>query len=83
MTFQGRLLAGVLALGCVSAWAQTTYPESEYRKLIRVDEEINPLGENPFGESVSLYDGSFSFTQTDINVPGIGPSIEITRRGCN
>ncbi|RAO75911.1 chitinase N-terminal domain-containing protein [Dyella jiangningensis] len=79
MKIQGTLLAVVLALCSVSAWSQAIYPENEYKKLIRVDEEINPLGENPFGESVSLYDGSFTFTQTDIHVPGIGPSIDITR----
>ncbi|WP_430392069.1 hypothetical protein [Dyella sp. 20L07] len=75
-----RLLAALLAICSVPAWAQSAiYPENEYKKLIRVDEEISPLGESPFGESLSLYDGSLSFTQTDISVPGTGPSIEITR----
>lgn len=59
--------------------AQTTSPEDEYKKLIRVDQEIHPLGENPFGESVSLYDGSFSFQVTDVTVPGNGPLIRIDR----
>lgn len=43
-------------------------PEDEYRKLIRVNQDIQPLGEHPFGENVSLYDGSLSFTQTDISL---------------
>ncbi|WP_250634332.1 RHS repeat domain-containing protein [Pinirhizobacter soli] len=59
--------------------AQTTTPESEYKKLIKVDEDINPLGATPFGESVSLYDGSLSFQVNDITVRGNGPLITVGR----
>ena len=53
-------------------------PEDEYKKLIRVSEDIQPLGENPFGEQVSLYNGSLSFDQTDISLPGNGPLLEVS-----
>ena len=77
-----RWVAWVAALAvAVPLYAQTAqYPDDEYKKLIKVDTEINPLGENPFGESVSLYDGSFSFSQTDIAVPGNGPLIQVSRQ---
>ncbi|MHB1059116.1 MAG: hypothetical protein ACYC0F_14655 [Rhodanobacter sp.] len=54
-------------------------PEDEYKKLIRVSEDIQPLGENPFGEQVSLYNGSLSFDQTDISLPGNGPLLQVSR----
>jgi hypothetical protein len=63
------------------AHAQSVTPEDEYRKLIKVSEDIQLLGENPFGERIGLYDGSLSFNQTDISVPGIGPTITIPGRG--
>lgn len=74
-----------LALACfltsVGAIAQTatTNPEDEYKKLVKVDTEIKPLGENPFGESVNVFDGGLSFHVVDISVPGTGPTIEIGR----
>ncbi|WP_336807971.1 hypothetical protein [Fulvimonas yonginensis] len=55
-------------------------PEDEYRKLIHVNEDIQPLGEHPFGENISLYDGSLSFTQTDISLPGNGPLLQLVRQ---
>lgn len=61
--------------------AQTTVaPEDEYKKLIRVSEDIQPLGEHPFGESISLYDGSLSFQQTDVSASGTGPLMQLTRQ---
>src|SRR3569623_3236998 len=55
-------------------------PEQEYKKLIRVSEDIQPLGENPFGENISLYDGSLSFEQTDVSLAGNGPALPLRRR---
>jgi YD repeat-containing protein len=64
-----------------SAFAQTTAtnPEDEYKKLVKVDTEIQPLGENPFGESVNVFDGGLTFHVVDISIPGKGPTIEIGR----
>lgn len=67
----------------LAAHAQVTpganSPEDEYKKYIKVSEDIEPLGDTPFGERISLYDGSLSFEQTDISVPGRGPTIVIGR----
>ncbi|WP_426701007.1 hypothetical protein ACPPVV_16770 [Rhodanobacter sp. Col0626] len=57
----------------------TVTPEDEYKKLIRVSEDIQPLGATPFGESVSLYNGSLSFDQTDISLAGDGPVLQLSR----
>jgi YD repeat-containing protein len=73
-------LAASFLLIASTAWAQTVNtPEDEYKKLIKVNEDIQPLGDTPFGERISLYDGSLSFAQTDISVPGNGPTITVGR----
>ncbi|MEX1827894.1 putative toxin [Luteibacter sp. CQ10] len=72
--------AAMLAFAMGSAHAQTMVtPEDEYKKLVKINEDIQPLGDTPFGEQISLYDGSLSFAQTDITVPGTGPTITIGR----
>jgi hypothetical protein len=55
-------------------------PEDEYKKLIRVNEDIQPLGEHPFGENISLYDGSLSFEQTDVSASNNGPLLQFSRK---
>ncbi|WP_429199205.1 hypothetical protein [Luteibacter sp. W1I16] len=55
-------------------------PEDEYKKLVKVSEDIQPLGDTPFGERISLYDGSLTFEQVDISVAGTGPMITVGRR---
>lgn len=71
----------VLALALPwAAGAQTTVkPEDEYKKLIKVNEDIQPLGDTPFGEKISLYDGSLSFSQTDVSLTGTGPALTLGR----
>lgn len=71
----------VLALALpFAAGAQTTVkPEDEYKKLIKVNEDIQPLGDTPFGEKISLYDGSLSFAQTDVSLTGTGPALSLGR----
>ncbi|MGN6227484.1 MAG: RHS repeat domain-containing protein, partial [Dyella sp.] len=72
----------VSAFCCASAHASTSTatPEDEYKKLIRVSEDIQPLGEHPFGESISLYDGTLSFQQTDVSSRGSGPLLQLVRQ---
>lgn len=67
---------------CASAHASTSTatPEDEYKKLIRVSEDIQPLGEHPFGENIGLYNGALSFEQTDVSLAGNGPLLQLTRR---
>lgn len=77
-----RLVVAVLLLAFApQVWSQSgsTFPENEYKKQIRVNEDIQPLGDKPFGEQISLYDGSVSFMQTDIELPGNGLPIVISR----
>ena len=71
---------GLLVVVSFTANAQTSVtPESEYKKLINVDQNIQPLGANPFGENISLYDGTLSFEQTDVTIPGTGPALQLGR----
>ncbi len=65
----------------VPVWAQSgsVTPEDEYKKLIQVSQDIQPLGENPFGEDISLYSGSLSFQQTDVSLAGNGPLLQFNR----
>jgi len=59
--------------------AQSVTPEQEYQKLIQVDQNIQPLGEHPFGENINLYDGTLSFDLSDVTLRGNGPTIELGR----
>lgn len=45
-------------------------PYVEYRKHIEAAQNLSPLDETLFGDSISLYNGSTTFTATDIDVPG-------------
>lgn len=74
-------VAGLLLLGmpCMGIAQTMATPEEEYKKLIKVNEDVQPLGETPFGERISLYDGSLSFSQTDVTVTGTGPTITVGR----
>jgi hypothetical protein len=73
------VLAALIFSAVAAGQAQNTTPEEEYRKSIKVNEDIEPLGETPFGENISLYDGGLSFTYTDIALKGLGPDIRIER----
>jgi YD repeat-containing protein len=74
------LWAVVWMVFCLGAHAQTAAtPEGEYKQLIKVDQDIQPLGAHPFGENISLRDGTLSFEQTDVSVPGNGPTIQLGR----
>jgi YD repeat-containing protein len=75
--FLGALFA--FALSSASLAQTNAYPSFEYRDRIKVDQTIQPLGDNPFGENVNLYKGGLTFTQTDISYPGIGPTITLAR----
>ncbi|MDE2154877.1 MAG: hypothetical protein KGJ32_03135 [Xanthomonadaceae bacterium] len=68
----------VLVLVSAPVWADNTL-EDEYQQLIKVNQDIQPLGANPFGENISLYDGSLSFEQTDIRLAGDGPLLQLSR----
>ncbi|HWX65436.1 MAG TPA: hypothetical protein VNZ27_03310 [Rhodanobacter sp.] len=78
--WQGICLSAVLlfSFGALSH-AQSVTPEDEYKKLIKVDRDIQPLGAHPFGENISLYDGTLSFEQADVSVPGNGPTLQLSR----
>jgi YD repeat-containing protein len=69
----------VLGIGQVFAQSAAVTPESEFQKRIKVSEDINPVGDHPFGENISLYNGGLSFEENDISLKGQGPDIELTR----
>jgi hypothetical protein len=52
---------------------------TEYIKRLKRYQTIEPLGENPFGESIDLYTGQVTFTHTDIVLEGTGPTIRVSR----
>ncbi len=67
-------------LFCARAHAQSTVtPEDEYKQLIKIDQDVQPLGPHPIGEHISLYDGTLSFEQTDVSLRGDGPTIQLSR----
>lgn len=52
----------------------------EYRSKLRVTDVIQPAGDAAFGEKISLYDGSISWSQVDVTLKGTGPVMEIRRQ---
>ena len=85
---QGKLdtgLVGAMVLLCVACAAAevradtVVNPSTEYLNRIKGAETIQPLGDTPFGENISLFNGALSFRQTDISYPGIGPAITLSR----
>ena len=78
--WQGSCLwAAALFVLASSCHAQSATPDQEYQKLIQVDQSIEPLGEHPFGENISTYDGSVTFNVTDVTLRGNGPTITVGR----
>ncbi|MDZ4326377.1 MAG: hypothetical protein U1A73_15380 [Pseudomonas sp.] len=76
----GAMVVLCFACGSADVRADTVVnPSTEYLNRIKGAETIQPLGDTPFGESISLFNGALSFRQTDISYPGIGPSITLTR----
>ncbi len=71
--------ACVLGMTAATVTAQSVSIESEWKKLLRVNEDIQPLGPNAFGESISTYDGSLSFRQVDLEAKGNGLPIIVER----
>lgn len=54
-------------------------PQSEYSRLLKGYQTVQPQGETPFGEQISLYTGDLTFQQTDVLLPGRGPTISLVR----
>ena len=73
-TRQGIFLSAGMLVSLVSLCrAQSVTLEDEYKQRIKIDRDIQPLGAHPLGESIGLYDGTLSFEQIDISVPGQWP----------
>ena len=72
-------LAMTIAVGVLHAQDISAPIEDEVRQRLRVNTDMSPLGKSPFGESVNLYNGTFSFEQTDIDLKGNGPDLRLTR----
>jgi YD repeat-containing protein len=54
-------------------------PQSEYSRLLKGYQTVQPQGETPFGEQISLYTGDLTFQQADVMLPGRGPTISLVR----
>lgn len=65
--------------GWCHAQSTSATPDQEYQKLIHVNQGIQPLGAHPFGENINPYNGSLSFSVTDVSLRGNGPTITIGR----
>jgi RHS repeat-associated protein len=67
---RGMLWAFAMTLLSVgTTQAGTTWGE-EYARRIRATELVAPLGDEMFGDSIKLFDGSLSFSAVDISLPG-------------
>src|ERR1700744_4470719 len=75
------LLFAATAISGVHAQSSPSLPppEEDFQRHMKVNEDITPLGDSPFGEQVDLSTGGLSFEQSDIVLKGTGPDIVIAR----
>jgi YD repeat-containing protein len=73
------MIVCVASIGIVHANSDEATPEEQFHRRIKMSDDIVPLGESAFGESVDLYTGELSFRQVDITLKGTGPDIVIAR----
>lgn len=72
-------MVGVWALMAgMQAHAQDQYAD-EYTRRLKIHQTIDPHGPTPFGEQLNPYTGDLTFTQTDVVLEGIGPTIRLAR----
>lgn len=67
------LLLGIALVGGkthAQGQSEGVEPYIEYKKRIETAQNISPLDNGLFGDSVSLYNGSTTFTVVDIDLPG-------------
>ena len=65
----------------IAGAADGVMPYQEYGKRIKGSETVSPLGDDLFGDQMSLYNGGTEFTVTDIDIPGNnGLPVRLTRR---
>lgn len=62
--------ASSLAPGVSQAQSSTLNWGEEYAKRIKATELVSPLGDDVFGDQVNLFNGTVSFSATDISLPG-------------
>lgn len=70
------VVAALLCCFAPTAWAQITQPQ-EYAKYVGRSSTIEAFAD--FGDQVNLRDGKLVIRTTDIELPGTGPTIRLTR----
>jgi YD repeat-containing protein len=70
---------GFLVIPTILAQSANVTPEDEYKKKLRITEDVQPLGDDPFGENISTYNGGLSWAQVDVSESGTGPTLELRR----
>lgn len=73
--FVGSTLVALTSPSAAQDIASTT----DYAKLLGVEKTIEPVGDTPFGEQISLYTGEVKYLHSDVVVPGNGPTISLVR----
>jgi hypothetical protein len=71
-----QVLVLIGAVGSVPVFAQVTPPQ-EYSKYVGKSNSVEAFAD--FGDQVNLRDGRLSLRMTDIELPGTGPTIRLTR----
>lgn len=69
-----------LATSALRAQSPTLNWGEEYAKRIKATEQVSPLSDDVFGDQVNLFNGTVSFSATDIALPGnSGLAVELVR----
>lgn len=62
------LLASLTSLSAIATGVEEEF--EEYGRRVKVAQDIAPLGIDMFGDSVNYYNGSLSFSVSDLDIPG-------------
>ena len=72
-----NVLCTCLLVSCCIAQAGTVTPPEEYAKYVGKATAVDAFAD--FGDQINLRDGSLQLRVTDIELPGLGPTIRLTR----
>jgi len=70
LTCKLQILIALLCWVSFAAAQTATSSYEETSKLIRAPHAVTTLGENLFGDTVNLYNGTLQFVQVDVSLPG-------------
>jgi YD repeat-containing protein len=74
------LIGTIVLVNAAEARAQVGLAYADYDKYLTAAKKVEPLGDGLFGDKTNWYTGQTEFEQVDLEFPGIGLPITVSRR---